>query len=47
MPDQPITEDSFFAERARMWAGFTRGTMIGVVAVALALIFLGFITGVF
>jgi hypothetical protein len=44
MADQPITEESFFADRQRIWAGFTRGTVIGVVVVAALLVLLAWIT---
>ncbi len=41
---QPVTLDGFLADRQRMWSGFTTGTVFGVIAVIVILLFLAFLT---
>ncbi len=41
---QPVTLDGFIADRQRMWSGFTKATVAGVVAVIAVLLFVAFLT---
>ncbi len=41
---KPVTLEGFLADRERMWNGFTKATVFGVLAVLAVLLFLAFIT---
>ncbi len=42
---KPVTLDGFVADRQRMWSGFTKATVIGIIVVIAVLVFVGFVSG--